>query len=91
MRFLKPEHIDFLKDPHTLEKWIGLSLKERCVMFHRHFGNHRINPTLLRKFYHIYKIKRKKIKFTKPINPEKEEEYEKWRVELKDKIADLKS
>ena len=88
---MKQEHIDFLKDPETLEKWISRSLKERCVLFHRHFGNHRINPTLLRKLYHIYKIKRKKIKFTKLINPDKEEEYEKWRLELKEKIAYLKS
>ena len=59
-------------------------------MFHRHFGNHRINPTLLSQLYKKYKIKCKKIKFVKPINPEKEHEYEQWRLDIKDKIADLK-
>ena len=38
----------------------------------------------------MHKIKCKKIKFTKPINPEKEEEYEKWRLDLKEKIVELK-
>ena len=90
LRFLTIEHINFLKDPDTLHKWIGLSLKERCLMFHRHFGNHRINSTLLSKFYKKYKIKCKKIKFVKLINPEKEHEYERWRLELKEQIADLK-
>lgn len=51
MRFLSAEHVEFLLDPDTLHNWIGLSLEERCIMFHRHFGNHRINETLLRKFY----------------------------------------
>ena len=60
------------------------------MLFHRHFGNHRINPTLLRKFYALHKIRRKHVKFTKEINPDKEHEYEKWRVDLKDKIANLK-
>ena len=60
------------------------------MLFHRHFGNHRINPTLLRKFYALHKIRRKHVKFTKEINPDKEHEYEKWRVDLKDTIANLK-
>ena len=45
-------------------------------MFHRNFGNHRINPTLLSKFYKKFKIKKKKIKWVKHINPDKEAEYE---------------
>ena len=71
--------------------WSGKALKERCILFHRQFGNHRINPTLLRKVYHIHKIKNKKIKKTKPINPDKEIEYENWRLEIKDKIKNLKA
>lgn len=59
-------------------------------MFHRHFGNHRINPTLLSKCYKKYKIKKKKIKWVKHINPDKEAEYEQWRLDLKLKLADLK-
>jgi hypothetical protein len=84
LRFLTSEHINFLKDPETLHMWIGYSLKERCLMFHRHFGSHRINSTLLSQFYKKYKIKCKKIKFVKLINPEKEQEYEQWRLELKE-------
>ena len=83
MRFLSEEHVKFLLDSETLHNWIGLSLKERCIMFHRHFGNHRINPTLLRKFYLQHKIKKKKIKWVKHINPDKEQEYEEWRLNIK--------
>ena len=83
-RFLTIEHTKFLLDPDTLHQWIGRSLKERCLLFHRHFGNHRINSTLLSLFYKKHKIKCKKIKFVKPINPDKEHEYEQWRLDLKE-------
>ena len=78
-RFLQQQHIDFLKDPGVLNLWSGKSLKERCILFHRHFGNHRINQTLLQKVYQLHRIKRKRIKLVKPIRPEKEYEYELWR------------
>ena len=71
--------------------WSGKPLKERCLLFHRQFGNHRINSTLLRKVYRIHKIKNKKIKKTKPFNPEKEIEYENWRLEIKERIKTLKA
>ena len=60
-------------------------------MFHRHFGNHRINPTLLRKVYAMHKVKNKKVKFVKHINPEKEVEYEQWRLDIKARIEQLKA
>lgn len=91
LRFLTAEHVDFLKAPETLQQWTGRTLKERCVLFHRHFGNHRINPTLLRSFYQLHKIKRKRVKFVKTIKPGKEEEYEEWRQELAERIAELKA
>lgn len=72
MRFLTDEHKEYLKSRETLFEWIGLSLKERCIRFHRRFGLHRINPTLLSKFYKINKIKMKKIKMVKIIDPNKE-------------------
>jgi hypothetical protein len=75
----------------TLDKWAGKPLKERCILFHRQFGNHRINQTLLRKVYQMHKVKNKKIKKTKPINPDKEVEYENWRLEIKDRIKNLKA
>ena len=59
-------------------------------MFHRHFGNHRINPTLLSKVYRENKIRKKKIKWVKHINPDKEEEYEQWRLDLKKELLELK-
>ena len=90
MRFLSAEHIEYLLDPDTLHSWIGLSLKQRCLMFHRHFGNHRINATLLRNFYREHKIRKKKIKWVKHINPDKEAEYEQWRLDLKVELAQLK-
>jgi len=78
-------------NPETLNLWSGKSLKERCILFNRQFGNHRINQTLLRKVYHIHKVKNKKIKKTKPFNPEKEIEYENWRLEIKERIKTLKA
>lgn len=90
MRFLLPDHIAYLTNPETLRLWAGKSLKDRCLLFHRHFGDHRINITLLRQFYRMNKIKNKKIKFTKPIKPDKEPEYEQWRLDMKDRIAGLK-
>lgn len=89
IRFLTQEHIDFLCNPQTLSKWSGKSYKERCILFHRQFGNHRINPTLLKKVYTKHKIKRKKIKLTKTIKPGKDQEYEQWRCCIKDRIKDL--
>ena len=90
MRYLSAEHTAFLLSPDTLKNWIGFSLEERCLMFHRHFGNHRINPTLLRRFYHEHKIRKKKIKWVKHINPDKEAEYEEWRLNLKHELSDLR-
>ena len=90
MRFLSIEHIEYLKSDDTLLLWSGKTLEQRCVLFHRHFGNHSINPTLLRKIYALHKIRRKHVKFTKDIDPDKESEYEVWRLDLKDKISSLK-
>ena len=72
MHFLSKEHIEYLKSPDTLNFWAGKTLEQRCVLFHRHFGNHRINSTLLRKFYALHKIRKKHVKFTKDIDPDKE-------------------
>ena len=80
-----------MTDPETLNLWSGISLKHRCVLFHRHFGNHRINQTLLRKVYRLHKIKRKSIKLTKPIKVQKQEEYEQWRIGMKERIQELQS
>ena len=74
----------------VLDRWAGKSLQERCILFHRHFGNHRINRTLLSKVYRIHKIKRKKIKKVKLIDPDKEVEYENWRKEIKEVVRKLK-
>ena len=87
-RFLSQDHIDYLTSPETLNEWSGKSLAKRCVLFHRHFGTHRINPTLLRKVYRLHKIKRKRIKLTKEIKPEKEWEYEAWRQGIKERLAE---
>ena len=89
-RFLSQEHIDFLTDPQTLTRWAGKSLWERCILFHRHFGSHRINPTLLRKVYQVHKIKSKKVRQVKLIKPDKELEYENWRIEIRDRIRSLR-
>ena len=64
-----------------LNAWGAYTLKHRCILFHRKFLDHRINPTLLTRIYKMHKIKRKKVKFVKQIEPSKEIEYEEWRQE----------
>ena len=61
------------------------------MLFHRHFGNRRINPTLLRKVYGLHNIKRKRIKFTKDIKADKEEEYGYWRQGMQERMDKLKA
>ena len=61
-RRLEKEHLDFITDPTTLGRWAGYTLKKRCQMFHRQFGDKRIAVTTLRKLYLRHKIKRKKVR-----------------------------
>ena len=51
VRKLDQEHIDFLLDPHVLEKWAGRTMKQRTIMFHRKFTDKRIAVTSLRRLY----------------------------------------
>ena len=57
IRFLKPEHIEFLTNPQIINDWAAHPLKHRCVLFHRKFPDHRINPTLLTRIYKMHKVK----------------------------------
>ena len=90
IRYLKPVYLQFLIDSERLRNWGAHTLKHRCVLFHRQFPDHRINPTLLTKVYNLHKIKRKKVKFVKHIDPNKEIEYEQWRLDIQQKIRELK-
>ena len=62
VRKLDQEHIDFLIDPVTLERWAGLTMKQRTIYFHRKFTNKRIAVTSLRRLYLKHKIKCKKVR-----------------------------
>ena len=57
--------IEYLTSHATLDKWVGLSLEERRVMFHRQFPDKRISIYRLRKAYREAGIKLKKIQTTK--------------------------
>ena len=75
VRKLEKEHVDFLLDQRTLERWSGLTMKERTVMFHRQFPDKRIAVTSLRRLYLKNKIKRKKLRQEKVMPPEQKLEY----------------
>ena len=75
VKLLEQVHIDFLLDQRTLERWSGLTMKERTVMFHRQFPDKRIAVTSLRRLYLKNKIKRKKLRQEKVMPPEQKLEY----------------
>ena len=62
VRILDQEHIDFLVNPRTLERWAGFTMKQRAIYFHRQFTNKRIAVTTLRRLYSKHGIKRKKVR-----------------------------
>lgn len=65
VRKLDQEHINFLISPITLERWAGLTMKKRTMIFHRQFTNKRIAVTSLRRFYLKHGIKCKKVRLEK--------------------------
>ena len=62
VRKLDQEHIAFLINPITLERWAGLTMQKRTVYFHRKFTNKRIALTSLRRLYLRHGIKCKKVR-----------------------------
>lgn len=66
---LSSEHQEFLKDPSTLREWAHLSLAERAVLFHRRFGEIKISPSALCRWYKRWGIALKRIRFRKSAAP----------------------
>ena len=64
-RQLTSGQIEWLTSHATLDKWVGLSLEERLVMFHRQYPEKKITIYRLRKAYREAGIKLKKIQTTK--------------------------
>ena len=54
-----PHQESWLVDPATLQRQIGISLRERVKLFHKEFPKAKINATLLRQIYRRHKIKKK--------------------------------
>jgi hypothetical protein len=75
VRKLDKEQVDFLLDHQTLERWAGLTLKERTIFFHRRFPHKRIAQTSLRRFYLQHKVKRKKVRQEKHMPPHVRQDY----------------
>ena len=67
---LTQEHLDFLVGPATLKSWSGLSLNERCVLFHRRFPEVKISRYYLRLAYQQAGIKKKAIRIKKQVSPQ---------------------
>ena len=61
-RKLEQQHVDFLLSQETLTHWAGLTLKERCKLFHRQFLNKIIAVTSLRRLYLKNGVKRKAVR-----------------------------
>ena len=64
-RFLKQHELDHITDKRTLDKQVGFSLKDRCIAISKEFPQIHINPTLLRKVYFKYGIKKKRFRYYK--------------------------
>ena len=71
IRHLDALHISYIISPFTLEKWAGLTMKQRTIYFHRKFTDKRIAVTSLRRLYQKHGIKRKKVRQEKS-NPWKD-------------------
>lgn len=61
-RKLHCHHVGFLTSSETLQQWAPLSLKERSVLFHRHYPETVVSPSTLASVYRQHKIKFKQIK-----------------------------
>ena len=61
-RRLEQQHVDYLLSEETLRLWAGMTLKQRCKLFHRRFVNKTIPVTSLRKLYIKHGVKRKKVR-----------------------------
>ena len=48
---LSKEQLNYLLDPETINRWAGLTLASRAVMFHRRYPEISINAYILRKVY----------------------------------------
>ena len=68
-RKLSQQHFDFLKSQQTLLSWAGLTLEERCKMFHRKFPDKILSPVRLFRIYRVNSIRRKAVKRFKQGSP----------------------
>ena len=64
-RFLKVHELQWLISHSTLRQQTSMSLVDRCRHFKQEFPNGRLNPTLLRKVYKQWGIKKKKLRWYK--------------------------
>ena len=63
-----------------------MSLQARCMLYHRQFPERKISVTLLRKVYRLHGIRKKVIRWTKPIRPSKAKKYGKVLEELRQEV-----
>jgi len=77
-RRLNPEMIAYLTAQSTLQAWAGMTLKERCVLFHRRYIHKRIGPSTLCRLYRQHGIKRKVITRYKAAADSKIQEMLEW-------------
>ena len=74
---LRPEHIAYLCSGGTLQAWADRTLKERAVLFHRRFGEIKIDYSTILRVYREHGIKRKALRYVKTLKyqaPEKRAE-----------------
>ena len=59
------DQVRFLKSPDTLRIWSGMSLQQRCQLFHRRYPETKLSVYLLRKVYRMHMIRKKTIRKSK--------------------------
>ena len=58
-------HIDYIVNEETLKLWTGLSIKDRCIHFHRKYPEIKMSASMLSQIYKNHGIKKRAIHYTK--------------------------
>ena len=86
IKFISQEQQEWLTSAATLSAHVGLSLKDRCKLFHRQFPERKMNETLLRKIYRLHGVKKKVIRWKKRLKANTLKKFEKLKEDLRKEV-----
>ena len=72
LRYVTAEMREYITAAATLKQQTGVSLVNRCEAINAKYGFPKMNPTLLRRIYRLYGIKKKAILYKKVVTPDME-------------------